>query len=282
MAELEPNKGTEVPGETGSATANPTEFDQKRDEAIKTKARGLGWKPKSEYDGDPAEWRPAKEFVERQSFFDKIKSVKDDLYHTRRENKQLQKDLDTIKEYVKQMSEVEYKRAVSDLQAQKQMAVQEANVDAVKDIDKQIDQLKETRVEVKQTQVSNEPPPEFNEWVSKNAWYNNDEELRSQADEFGYGILAKNKNLPPIEVLRQIEIKVKKMYPEKFPMPTKKGGAAAVEPGGMTGTITTKKTKLSEGDLDDVQRTAMNTFVKRGVLTKEQYLDSLAKSLGMK
>src|SRR5579859_6672080 len=95
------NQGIAVPGEAESSQANPTDFDIARDSAIKEKARKLGWKPKTEYDGDPAEWRPAREFLERQSFFDKIKSLKDDVYHSRKENKQLQKDLAIIKEYVR-------------------------------------------------------------------------------------------------------------------------------------------------------------------------------------
>lgn len=284
----EENKGVQVPGEAESSRAAPQEqaaFDEARDQAIKDKARKLGWRPKGEYEGDPADWRSAREFLERQSFFDKIKSVKDDLYESRRENKKLHRDLEVIKEYVKKMSEVEYTRAVSDLQAQKAVAVEQANVEEVRRIDAQIDKIKDAKVEIKteQANVPAGPPPEFDEWKSVNKWYDDDSEMRASADELGYGVMARNPGMPVKEVLRQVEAKIRKMYSEKF-TGTRKPSASAVEAGGASASSasTSRKGKLSVSDLDETQRKAMDTFVKRGVLTEQQYLDSLAKSMGMR
>lgn len=282
--EQQANKGIEVPGEAESTQANPTEFDLARDQAIKDRARKLGWKPKTEYDGDPAEWRPAKEFIERQSFFDKIKSVKDDLYQSRRENKQLQKDLAMIKEYVQNMSKIERERAIAELQNQKAAAVQDANVDEVRRIDAQIDTIRDTKVAATEVKdVPQGPPPEFYEWTGRNKWYDDDAELRAEADDFGMGIMRRNPGLPVGEVLRQVEVKIKKMYPEKFPSQTKRPAAQAVESGGVQNSGTPRgKGKLTVSDLDEMQRKAMDAFVKRGVLTQEQYLESLSKSMGMR
>jgi hypothetical protein len=275
-----------IEGEAVEASASPQKFSEIQEEAIKTRARSLGWSSKKDWQDegkDVADWRPAREFVDRQSLFDKIRSVKDDNFHIKRENAELRKDLAIIRDYVKSMSEVEYKRAISDLNEQKAMAVQDADVAAVKRIDAEIDQIKDTRVEVKaDVEVPAGPPPEFTSWVEKNKWYNEDSELRAQADEFGYGILAKNKGMPTEEVLRQVESKVKKMYPEKFGNSTKVSRTQAVEAGGVSNSGAGRKTKLSEGDLDETQKKAMSAFVARGVLTKEQYLDSLAKQMGMK
>lgn len=270
----EPNSGIAVPGEEPGASAAP-----QIEEAVKEKARGLGWKPKTEWDKEPGDWVPAREFVARQSLFDKIRSQKDDLYHLKRENVEMKRDLQTIKQYVKQMSEVEYKRAVADLNSQKASAVAEADVKAVQRIDSEIDQLKETRKEVKEEPVVPQgPPPEFLEWKSKNEWYDTDSELKEFADEQGYAILAKDKTLAPTEVLKRIEGRVKKMFPEKFGKSAPKG-PAAVEAGGVSQSIRATNTgKLRKADLDEVQRKAMDAFVKRGILTEEQYLDSLSKN----
>lgn len=283
--QVQANQGTAVPGEAAASQANPVEFDIARDQAIKDRARKLGWKPKAEYDGDPAEWRPAKEFLERQSFFDKIKAVKDDLYQSRRENKQLQKDLAIIKEYVQNMSKIERERAIAELQHQKAAAVQEANVDEVRRIDAQIDTIRDTKVEPKgaDKDVPQGPPPEFFEWTGRNKWYDEDPELRAEADDFGMGIMRRNPSLPVTEVLRQVEVKIKKMYPEKFPTQTRRPAASAVEAGGVQNSGAARsKGKLTVSDLDETQRKAMDAFVKRGVLTQEQYLESLSKSMGMR
>jgi hypothetical protein len=197
----------------------------------------------------------------------------------------MKKDLKVITEYVKQMSEIEFKRAVAQLNEQKAIAVQEQNVEGVRRIDAEIDTLRDTRPEIKvaDVDVPAGPPPEFHVWAERNQWYNNDPELRAQADEFGYGILAKNKGMPTEEVLRQVEVKVKKMYPEKFPgVVIKQRGNAQVEAGGVRGEGVRSRTKLSVGDLDDTQKKAMNAFVSRGVLTEEKYLESLSKAMGMK
>src|ERR1700674_2335368 len=118
-------------GDAEESTANPQLFQEKQEEAIKTRARGLGWTGKTEWEEagkDVADWRPAREFVDRQSLFDKIRAVKDDNYHLKRDNAEMRKDLAVIRDYVKKMSEVEYKRAVSDLTEQKAAAVEQADV----------------------------------------------------------------------------------------------------------------------------------------------------------
>lgn len=288
MAEDKKIEPAVIEGEASETSASPQKFGEIQEEAIKTRARGLGWSGKQEWQDagkDVADWRPAREFVDRQSLFDKIRAVKDDNYHLKRENSGMKKDLEIIKDYVKQMSEIEFKRAVAQLNEQKAVAVQNQDVGQVQRLDAEIDSLRDTRPEIKvaQTEIPAGPPPEFNAWVDRNKWYNDDSELRAQADEFGYGILAKNKGMPTEEVLRQVEVKVKKMYPEKFPgVVIKTRGNAQVEAGGVRGEGTRPRSKLSIGDLDDTQKKAMDAFVKRGVLTEAQYLDSLAKSMGMK
>jgi hypothetical protein len=39
---------------------------------IEQRASSRGWVPKDEWDGDPEEWRPAKEFIDRGELFKKI------------------------------------------------------------------------------------------------------------------------------------------------------------------------------------------------------------------
>ncbi len=262
--------GIEVPGEQKGSTQSPN----KQEEAIESKASTLGWRPVDEFKGDPADWRPAKEFLDRQSLFDKIRSVKDENYH-------LKRDLETIKGYVERMSDIEYKKALRDLTAQRREAIKDAEPEKVEELDTQIDELKETRQTVKQEATTVHPA--FVKWQEEQQWYGKDAELRREADSLGVGYSSTHKGAPPEEVLDYVTDRIKKMYPEKFgeqEVQTRRG--PAVEGGGNRKVSTTsKKGTLAESDLDDTETRIMNALVKRKVLTKEKYLSDLAIAKGV-
>ena len=48
-------------------TPEPAQFDE-----YEQRASAEGWVPKEEWTGDPAQWRPAKEFLDRGELFKKI------------------------------------------------------------------------------------------------------------------------------------------------------------------------------------------------------------------
>ncbi len=266
--------GTVIPGEDASSTQSPNKAAEAHAAAIENKAGSLGWKPIDEFKGDPADWRPAKEFLDRQSLFDKIRSVKDENFH-------LKRDLETIKGYVEKMSDVEYKKALRDLTAQRKEAIKNAEPEQVEELDTQIDELKETR----QTSVKQETQtvhPAFVQWQKDQPWYGTDQELRQEADALGVGYSSTHKGAPPEEVLGYVTDRIKKMYPEKFEQQQEGRKAAAVE-GGGTRRVSTSSTKgkLAESDLDDMERRVMGTLVKRGIITKEKYLADLATAKGV-
>jgi len=96
--------GTEVPGE-----AKP--LSRIQEEAI-----NQGWVPKEEFAGEEDEFIDAAEFVRRGELFRKIESQS-------KEMKELRKALNGLAGHNAKIREVEYKRAVDDLKAQKKTAL---------------------------------------------------------------------------------------------------------------------------------------------------------------
>lgn len=276
-------EGTVIPGEDEGYDASP----QRVEEAQATKARTLGWKPLEEFKGDPGEWVDAKEFVGRQSLFDKIKSLKDEL---RSQRQSFDTDMQQIKGYVQQMSKVEYDKAVRQIKQERRAAVEERDVEAVEQFDEQLKQVEQARINMpdpkaQQTQrMAQEVQEQFTAWKDKNSWYQEDHELRQEADSLGTGYGAKNPNKSPADVMDYVERTIKKLYPERFGRkPVEEKKAAAVEGGGPSHNVAsgrkTNANTLSESELTADQSKIMNTLIKRGVVTKEQYLAQMADAL---
>lgn len=268
----EENKGVVIPGEAESHIAAPT-----IQEAYEEKARGLGWRPETEWKGDRADWRPAKEFLDRQPLFDKIHSLKNELYH---QKKSFETDLETIKSYVKNMSETEYKKALTDVKTQRRLAVADGNVEAVDVYDAQIEQLQASKLEIKEAPKPAGPPPEFTEWAEKNQWYAKDADMRADADGLGQAYVARNQGKVSVQqTLDYVRGRMEKMYPEKFNSTPQTQAVSEVESGGVSrGEPTRSNSKLKESDLNEQERHVMNTMVKRGVLTKSEYIKQLGEA----
>lgn len=275
--------GTEIPGEESGHDASPVRVE----EAVQNKAQGLGWRPLDQWKGDPADWVDAKEFLGRQSLFDKIKSLKDELNNTRRGN---ERDMADIKAYIQNMSKIEYNRAMKDLKAQRKEAIEDRDVEAVEKIDEQINEIEQTRVAAPSANTAakvQEVQNKFNEWRSKATWYDEDQELHAEADLIGSAYGMKNPNKDITQICEYVEKTIKKMYPEKFtsgeeePVEKPVRKAPAVEGGRMSASTPAKgkSDTLTEADLDPQQRQVMNTMIRRGVVSREQFLAQMSDSL---
>lgn len=274
--------GTLIVGETGSHDPNPDRVQ----EAVISKAQEKGWRPIDQWQGDPADWVDAKEFLGRQSLFDKISNLKSELQSQRRA---FDNDMKNIKAYISQMSEVEYQRALRELKSQKRVAIDDRDADAVEQIDKQIQTVEESRATVKaQTQqpVDNrEVQEKFAEWKGRNQWYVQDTELKEEADQIGIGYGAKHPNASVEQVFAHVEKQIKKLFPEKFGGSTKvsdtTSNAPAVEGGGINKNSNPRPRtdRLTEADLTPPQRNMMQSMLRQKLMTKEQFLSQMEDAL---
>lgn len=272
MADVE--QGTKIEGEETEQHSNPAVAQQQ----IEDKAKKGGWSPEESWRGNPEDWVPAKEFLGRQKLFDRIDSLKSALQSQKRD---FEKDMRLISKSVAEMNEQAYKKALSELKAQRGLAIEDKNLEAVEAIDAEID---ETKTNLANAQAAKKAPPqqtqetpEFVTWREENTWFTDNQEMRDDAIAIGVGYAAKNQNLTEKQVYDHVTAKIKKMYPEEF---GKAKGAeeieentniegkrkvSTVETGGRTNVVTKKGKTTTAEDLDDAQKAVMKTLIKRGV-----------------
>lgn len=273
MAEVE--QGIKIEGEGLEQHSNPEVAQQKLEErAVKD-----GWAPEDKWRGNPEDWVPAKEFLGRQKLFDRIDSLKNALQSQKRD---FEKDMRLISKSVAEMNEQAYKKALSDLKAQRGLAIEDKNIEAVEAIDAEIDETKVKLADAtalkKQPVTQTQETPDFISWREANSWFTDNQEMREDAIAIGVGHAAKNQNLTEKQVYDYVTTKIKKMYPEEFTKGKtheesndetntieRSRKVSTVETGGRTTVIAKKGKTTTVDDLDDAQKQVMKTLIKRGV-----------------
>jgi len=232
---------------------------------IEVRARELGWRPREEFHGDEEDFVDAKEFVQRQPLFEKIESQSKQL-------KNVQKTLEALKQHYGKVQETEYKRALAQLEAQRAEAISDADGNKAIQVERQIKNVEREFEQIKREQETNQSAPdpqEFISWKSKNTWYETDETMRMVADT--YGTKLAKEGMAPADVLREVTKKVRTEFAHKFRNPNK-DNAPDVSNSSPRGNSTPKEDNFQ---LTDEERRMMNTFVRDGVMTKEQYIKDL-------
>ena len=234
------------------------------------KAIESGWVPKEDFQGDEHKWVEAGEFLRRGELFKKIEDQGKQL-------KDVRSALNEMKKLNSQIQEVEYKRALDTLKAQKKAALEDGDADAVIAADDRIDMVKEQQKEMqRQSPVAQSDEgsehPEFVAWTEQNNWYKSSTPMKAFADALGQE-LARAGNSPS-EVLKKVAIEVRKEFPNKFRNPNQ-DKAGAVEGGSGRGVSTSGKFTLT-----DEERSVMNKFVRQGVMSEKEYVEQLKKVRG--
>ena len=250
-----------TPGESAEQVEHsPTEL----------KAIESGWVPKEEFQGDEHKWVEAGEFLRRGELFKKIEDQGKQL-------KDVRSALNEMKKLNSQIQEVEYKRALDTLKAQKKAALEDGDADAVIAAEDRIDMVKEQQKEMqRQSPVAQSDEgsehPEFVAWTEQNNWYKSSTPMKAFADALGQE-LARAGNSPS-EVLKKVAIEVRKEFPNKFRNPNQ-DKAGTVEGGSGRGVSSSTRFTLS-----DEERTIMNKFVRQNVMTEKEYIEQLKKVRG--
>ena len=237
--------------------------------AAEEKAMEQGWVPQDQWEGDPEQWRPAKEFLDRGELFKKIEDQN-------RTIKEFKRALEDLKGHHAKTRETEYARAIQALKAQKKAALEEGDAASVIEIDDQIDLVKEEQNKLKQSTEVQEAPavnPEFTNWVNQNKWYETSQPMRAYADALGRDLAYKG--LAPSEVLKEVERLVRQEFPHKFSNPNRN------KPGAVEGS-TNKGGKGADDSvtLSNEERRVMQRFVRTGVMTEKEYLAELKRIKG--
>lgn len=233
-------------------------------------AREQGWRPKEEYEGDPNKWRPAKEFVERGELFGKID-------HMGKELKETRKALKLLQEHHSKVKETEYNNALRELKALQKKHLEEGNSDGYLETTELLTDLKAEQAArtIVQQNTPAQPDPRFISWTQQNKWYQSNQEMREYADTVGMGYASRNPGIDPEAVLDYVAKEVKARFRDAFVNPNR------TKPSSVEGASAPAANK-SSFELTDDERRTMNTFVRAGVMSKEEYIAEVKKMRGVK
>lgn len=224
------------------------------------KARAAGWKPLAEFDGDPEKWIDAKEFVSRAPLYEKNHKLT-------RQVAELQKTMHDMKQHMSKVSQAAYDKAVRDLTAQRDEAIELGDKAQVKEIDKALKEAEAIKT------PADDVHPAIKAWEADNAtWFYADKEISNFGMAYAQNYLLQN----PDDfdgAMTNMEKAIKKAFPEKFENQRRKD-PPAVETGGKG----EHKKTFGRSDLNDEQRKVMDRFVRNGVMTEADYIKDLVDS----
>jgi len=263
---------TDVKVEDKQAVA--PEFTKTEQEAIK-----YGWKPQDQWEGEVDDFRPAKEFMERSSFFKKINDLN-------RKIDQGNSALQALQQSHALVHRKAYEQAMVDLKAEHRAAVEAGDGNAADKVLDKMDSERQKAVVAQQAAAVQVPQnnAEFDEFREKNsAWYGEqgDDVMTIYADRAGFdyvqGQVAKGIRPTNQSVFDHVEKKVRDKFPDRFGS-TKRAAPSPVGPSGSPTPRPKVASKHSEADLPEEAVTVMRNLLKqkdskgKPLMTKEQYL----------
>ena len=107
--------------------------------------------------------------------------------------------------------------------------------------------------------------------------YEKDSEMRRYADSIGMGYAQANPGMDPEDVLKYVSEEVKIRFRDKFENPNRRK-PNAVEGGGGAARASGKTNQI---ELTDDERRVMNTFVRQGIMSKEEYIEEVRRMRGI-
>ena len=183
------------------------------EDPIEGAARGQGWVPQDEWDGDPTQWRDAQVFLERGEYFKTMGTQR--------------KQIDKLNTMVEKMANIqaatredERQKVLKELSDKKVSAMEDGEFERVATIDNEMSKIRsepamavpsiEGQTEQKYTQ------DQIADYIDKNSWYRTNSDMRQYADSVAVGFRSNNPNTTIDDVLEYTDKEVKIRYPEQF------------------------------------------------------------------
>ena len=190
-----------------------SQVKQSTEDPIHEAARGQGWVPQEEWDGDPTQWRDAQVFLERGEYFKTMGTQR--------------KQIDKLNAMVEKMASIQVKtrdderqRVLQELSEKKVSAMEEGEFERVATIDNEMNKIRsEPAMAVPNVQGQNEELYTQNkiaEYIDNNQWYRTNSDMRQYADSLAVGFRTGNPNATIDDVLEYTDREVKIRYPEQF------------------------------------------------------------------
>lgn len=253
-----------IDGEEGDQTEElQTEAPQYTER--EQQAMSFGWKSKDDWvegGGDPEDWRPARDFLERGEMIGKIRSLT-------KETQETQRALRATMEQNSKIYQTGYTQAISDLKEQRREALAEGDLLKADDLNEKIVQTQAELEKVKRPPVTQQRvDPEHEAWVEQNTWYK-DPIMQKFADSLAMEYVRVNAGqVEPNDVRHYVAQTIRKEFAHRFeagkvrgaPNPDGNGSQASSSSKGNTGD-TSRLSKI-EADMPEEHRQIMKTMLK--------------------
>jgi len=238
--------------------SKPVQTETKVENPIEEAARGQGWVPEKEWDGDPTQWRDAQVFLERGEYFKTMGSQK--------------KQIDKLNAVVEKMAVIQSKtrederqRVLRELSEQKVSAMEDGEFERVATIDNEMSKLRsEPAMTVPSVAGQSEEQytqDKIADYIDNNSWYRTNSDMRQYADSIAVGFRQNNPQSTIDDVLEYTDSEIKIRYPEQFG-----GQVPSASPVAITGRTTkpspngTQKKKT----LDDLPASSRDMYAQIG------------------
>jgi len=218
------------------------------------KAIEMGWNPEGV---EGKESISAEEFVARKPFFDEIRGLKKAL-------KNRDKDIENLKKGFESMNEKAVEKAIKQLKREKLEALENGEHERVIEIDDEIAEATAAK-----TANSTQTNQAFEDFVEDNPWYGSNDKLSFYADGIGNRLVQKGYDPNTPEFFAEVTKRVKEEYKEDF-APKARQRRSPVE--GSTRATTQSKSKYSRNDLPEEHRKIMDSMVRQGIVSADEYL----------
>lgn len=254
----------------------PAEAPKKDLSTFEQEQASQGWKPLSEWvadGGSEEDHRSAREFKDRGELLKRIQAQSGEL-------KEVTRLVNTLSEHNKKVYVAGWENALKDLRAKRADAIENADGKALAQIEDAIDKTKDNLAAAKaqQTNTVKAPQgvtPEFQGFLDTNPWYNETATMRHWAHGMAIEFAKVNPDAKEADVYKFIAKEVRKDFPEKFERkgpPSPDGSGRSTSSSSSTNKGANAFEKLMD-TLDEGQATAARSMVKRGLMTKEKYVE---------
>lgn len=199
--------------ETG-AEPSAAESQQTPERDWEAEAKELGWKPKGEFSRGDKNWVDAETFVKRGE--ELLPLVRAENSRMQRRINELEKTIAKVGEFATKSEQRGYERALAELVAKQEAAVESGDLAAFRRIDAEIKDA-EAEIAAAKVRFSEEEAAEaLVEWQRENPWYASNPALRNYADLVAKKNAEKAANMPPAEFFEFIRETVASRFPEEI------------------------------------------------------------------
>jgi hypothetical protein len=238
-------------------------------------ARKMGWTPPDEFKGDPKHFIDAETFYRRATEYMPI--AKATIKTLSQKIDRMERDFKRASEHFSKAEERAYQRALADIRAKQEAAVEAGDLDAFREAEREAEELRKAGAK-----QANEPEEdeeqrraeEVADWGRANKWYATNPIMQAYADSIAARVAKTKGGFLDRSDLDKITEKVKAKFPEEFEEDAPKPKAPKRSPvEGVSGARPTRGKTFA--DLPVEAQRLCDRWVKAGIIkSRDDYVKS--------